>query len=614
MRTFLTRARVFFQRINQAMRIVWRASPHWALVNLVMVLVQGVLPLVSLYLLKRIVDSVTPGSPASQTAGGLPPVVLWISLAGGVALLSAVCRSLADLAGEAQGQLVADTVSDVIHEQSAAVDLAYYEDSRYFNTLHMAQAEAPSRPVSIVRDLIQVSQSAISLLGIVWLLVLYNWFLTLLVFLVAVPGALVRLRYARKLHTLRERQTEQDRRAWYHHWLLTHPTYAKEVRLFSLGALFRERYRDLRRGLRETRLTLSRHRSILELLAQSLATMAIFGALLYVALSALRKELTPGELVLYYQGFQTGFGYLRSALSAAAGLYENSLFLHNYQQFLDLGPAVVGVQPVSPVPAHCDQEIRFRGVSYSYPNTRVPALQDVDLEIGVGEVIALVGENGSGKSTVVKLLSRLHDPTSGTITVAGGDLRHLDPALWRRQVSVLFQDYACYLLSAGENIWLGNAEHPFDLQRVRRAAQAAGADAMISQLPAEYDTLLGNAFTGGQQLSIGEWQKIALARAFMREAGIIVLDEPSSALDPLAEAELFRRFRSLIHGRSAILISHRFSTVQLADHIYVLDKGHVIEHGTHLDLLRAGGTYARMYRAQARHYQSGPATPGEDSS
>ena len=603
MRTFLTRARAFSQRISQAMRIVWRVSPQWTLVNVFMVVVQGVLPLISLYLLKRIVDSVTPGSPMSRTNGGLPPVVLWILLAGGVALIAAVCRSLAELSGEAQAQLVTDAVSDVIHEQSAAVDLAYYEDSRYFNTLHMAQAEAPSRPMSIVANLIQVSQSAISLLGIVWLLVLYNWVLTLLVFLVAVPGALVRLRYARKLHTLRERQTEQDRRAWYYHWLLTLSMYAKEVRLFDLGSLFRQRYRDLRRDLRENRLSLSRHRVVLELLAQTLATVGIFGALLYVAISALRGVLTPGEMVLYYQGFQNGFAYLQSALSAGAGLYENSLFLHNYQEFLDLRPSVLPLPPVHAVPQPEEQTIRFHGVSYWYPNSVSPALQDVDLEIGAARVIALVGENGSGKSTLVKLLSRLHDPTSGIITVDGCDLRHLDPKAWRRLVSIIFQDYACYLLSAGENIWLGNVEHPFDLQAVRRAAQASGSDAMISRLPSQYDTLLGNAFADGQELSIGEWQKIAVARAFMRDAGIVVLDEPSSALDPLAEAELFRRFRSLIHGRSAILISHRFSTVQLADYIYVLEKGRIIEHGTHLDLVRAGGTYARMYRAQAQHYQ-----------
>jgi ATP-binding cassette subfamily B protein len=342
---------------------------------------------------------------------------------------------------------------------------------------------------------------------------------------------------------------------------------------------------------------------VLELLAQTLATVGIFGALLYVAISALRGVLTPGEMVLYYQGFQNGFAYLQSALSAGAGLYENSLFLHNYQEFLDLRPSVLPLPPVHAVPQPEEQTIRFHGVSYWYPNSVSPALQDVDLEIGAARVIALVGENGSGKSTLVKLLSRLHDPTSGTITVDGCDLRHLDPKAWRRLVSIIFQDYACYLLSAGENIWLGNVEHPFDLQAVRRAAQASGSDAMISRLPSQYDTLLGNAFADGQELSIGEWQKIAVARAFMRDAGIVVLDEPSSALDPLAEAELFRRFRSLIHGRSAILISHRFSTVQLADYIYVLEKGRIIEHGTHLDLVRAGGTYARMYRAQAQHYQ-----------
>jgi ATP-binding cassette subfamily B protein len=344
---------------------------------------------------------------------------------------------------------------------------------------------------------------------------------------------------------------------------------------------------------------------MVDFLAQTLASVALFTAFGFTAWQALRGVLTLGDLVMVYLGFQSGLGFLQAILRGLAGLYEDNLFLTNFYRFLDLKPKIQPLANPRSIPAHITRGLVFEGVRFTYPGTTRPALESVDLTLAPGEVIALVGENGSGKTTLIKLLCLLYQPNAGRITLDGLDLRQVDPVRWRREISVTFQDYVHYALTAWENIWLGDIEQLPDRERIEAAARRAGIDAAIQRLPKGYDTSLGSLFEAGKELSTGEWQKVALARAFMREARIIVLDEPTSSLDPLAEAALFQRFRSLIDGRSAVLISHRFSTVQMADCIYVLDGGRIVEHGSHQVLLQREGLYARMYLAQVGLYQGG---------
>jgi len=590
-------------RLDRAIRLVWTSAPGWATVNLILVVAQGVLPLAGLYLMKRLIDALQAGIAASGGSSSFRPVLVWVVLAAAVALLTAIARSLAEVAGQAQSLVLTDKVTDVLHSQSVAVDLEYYENPLYHDTLQRAQGDAAQRPVSIVNRLVQIGQSAISLAGIGGLLFAFNPLLALGLALVALPGAMVRLVYSRRLYRFEQEQTKQERRAWYYHWMLTNSYFAKEVRLFDLGSLFRTRFRALRQLLRGGRLALTRRRTLSGVLAQSVATLAVFGALVYIAYQTYKGTITIGSLVMYYAGFQLATGSVSAILGGFAGLYEDNLFLSNFYKFLDLQPKVTSPARPVPCPERIAQGIAFHDVGFAYPGTSRRVLEAVNLTIAPGQVIALVGENGSGKTTLAKLLCRLYDPDSGAVTVDGTDIRQLDPVKWRRQVSVILQDYVQYQLPVWENIWLGDAESTPDRQKIVEAAQRSGADPAIRRLPQGYDTPLGCWFEQGHELSIGEWQKVALARAFLRDSHFVVLDEPTSSLDPLAEAELFSHFRRAIQGRSAVLISHRFSTVQMADYIYVLDKGRVVERGTHRELLERNGLYSRLYLAQAAPYQ-----------
>jgi ATP-binding cassette subfamily B protein len=306
---------------------------------------------------------------------------------------------------------------------------------------------------------------------------------------------------------------------------------------------------------------------------------------------------------MYYQAFQRGQEFLREMLSGLAGLYEDHLFLRSLYEFLDLDRVVVEPRVPKAVPRPLRTGIVFDHVSFQYPTGTKKILQDITLAIHPGECVAIVGDNGSGKTTLIKLLCRLYDPTGGTITIDGVDVRDFNTADLRRHIGVIFQDYAHYYVTAAENIWFGDVEAPPEHGRIAAAARHSGADDVIMKLPQGYDTVLGKLFDHGEELSIGEWQKIALARAFMRDAQILVLDEPTSALDPNAEYEAYTQFRRLAKDRTTILISHRLSTVKMADRIYVLDDGRIAENGSHDQLVRDGGRYARLFESQARHYR-----------
>jgi ATP-binding cassette subfamily B protein len=591
------------KNIAWAFRLVWQSGPLLTVSNLVLRFMQAVLPLLGIYLIKLIVDQISAGLNEPDRMAIFREILFLVILSGCVVLLERVLSTLASLVSTSQADAVTDRMYEILHSKSIEMDLEYYENSEYYDSLHRAQREAPYRPTRIVDGMFSCGQSGISLIAIGGLLLTFHWSVPGFLLLAAIPGLLVRFRFAKRLYIWSRSRTPTERQALYFDAILTGSNYAKEIRLFALGNIFAERFDRLRNRIRRERLDLLTKRSAADLVTQGGAIIPTFALFGFLAYRAVHGVMTIGDLVMFYQAVQRGQSYLNQFVTSIAALYENNLFISNLHEFLALKPKITEVAQPKSVARPLQSGIVFQDVSFHYPGSDRAVLDRVTFRIRSGEHIALVGENGSGKTTLVKLLSRLYDPTGGVITFDGRDIRELSLRELRQRITVVFQDYAQYHLTAKENIWFGNVELPPKQDHIVTAARQAGADEAISKLRAGYDTVLGKRFEDGEELSVGEWQKLALARAFIRNAEIIVLDEPTSALDPRAEYELFKKFHELAKGRTAILISHRLSTVRMADSIYVLENGKIMESGTHDQLVSDGGNYANLFETQAQYYR-----------
>ena len=586
--------------LRQALNLVLQSGRGWLAAQIALMVLQSVTPLLALYLLKQIVDTVATGLDTPDAISRLGTLVL---MAGGVAILGISLRNLATIVSEVQSLRLSDHVQEMVYRKSLELDLEFYEKTDYHDALHRAQAEAPVRPPRVVAALAQIGQASLSLVGVTALLFSFNWLVTVALLAAAVPGLFVRTQVSGRVYKWTRLRTPIERLMRYFTLLLTSMDYAKEVRVFGLGNEFRTRHRQLRRQVMHERLQLRTRQTVQELLAQAVAVAAVFGALFFIAQRALAGDITVGDLVMYFGAFQRAQDFFRDALHGLASLHENNLFLGDFVRFLELEPKVVDPPRPRAFPSPVATGIEFDGVTFRYPGTDRDVLKNVSFSIGAGQHVALVGENGSGKTTLVKLLCRLYDPTEGAIRIDGVDLRDMRVDDLRNHLAIVFQDYARYYLTARENIWLGNVETPVDSERIATAAQRTGADAVIRGLPHGYETVLGRMFENGVDLSVGQWQKLALARAFLRETPIIVLDEPSAALDPRAEAEVFDQFHELTRDRTAVFISHRLSTVRRSDRIFVLVDGQIAEAGPHDELVERAGVYASLFETQAKHYR-----------
>jgi ATP-binding cassette, subfamily B, bacterial len=585
-----------------ALKLVWQSSPRWAVARTIVLSLQGVLPLLSLFLLKLIIDQIAVGLSASDKVAAFDRALFLLILSGCVMLLTSIFTSLADLVNAAQSYRVTDYVQELLFEKSANIDLAYYENSQYHDTLQRAQQEAPFRPNQILNRIAQVLQNGISLTGILALLLSLYWGLAGVLLVAALPALWVRLKFAKVQYHWQRKRTSLERRSMYLGALLAHDQFAKELRLFNLGDLFRRQGHEIRLQLHRENFRLMARRAIANLSAEGFAKVLTVAVFVFIAYETIQGRLKIGDLVLYQQALQRGEASLQGVLSGLSGLYEDNLFLNNLYEFLNLKPQIVDPPHPKQFPIPVRQGIEVRDISFQYADTPRQAIKGVSLKIQPGETIALVGENGCGKTTLVKLLCRLYEPTQGQILIDGMDIGDFAIADLRQEISVIFQDYAKYFFSARENIWLGNIQSNNDLD-VEKAARRSGAHAVIERLPKGYDTILGKLFEDGEELSIGQWQKIALARAFLRDSQLIILDEPTSAMDPKAEYEVFQQFRELTRDQMAVLISHRLSTVRMADRIYLMDNGRIAESGTHEELVQLNGSYAKLFESQAENYR-----------
>ncbi len=592
-------------RLRRTVSFVWKSGPVWTVANGVLIVANGALLVLFLYAIKlfgdEVAKAVEAGVDGTVSDEQQWQMLLMVGFAAGVALLQSLSQAAGRWIGEAQAQAVTDYMYGILHDKSVAVDLSYYENPGFKDKLHRAQREAPFRPRRIVSSLLDVSNNGVLLLSMAALLVSYHWAVLPVLLLSSVPGALLRLRYSSHYYSWERKATPRERLSLYTNMVLTLVDYAKELRIFGLGPMMRSRFGGLRDELRQEKLIVTRRRSVAEFVGEGLAVVGVFGVLAAMGHSALAGTISVGSLMMYWGGLQKSWASLGLMLRGVSLLYEDNLFISDLFEFLGVEPRVVSPPTPKALPPPRSSGIRFENVRFRYPHDERIVLEDVSFELAAGEHVALVGHNGCGKTTLVKLLCRLYDPTEGTIHLGDVDLRELDLAQYRGSVGVLMQDYCRYQMTMRENVWLGNiALDPRD-PRVDRAVEEAAAP--TAELPEGIESMLGSTFLGGHELSTGQWQKIALARMLVRDAPILVLDEPTSAMDAEAEEELIRKLRTQAQGRTTLLISHRLAAIKQLDRIIYLHQGRVAESGTHDELIQLGGGYAHLYELQSQHYR-----------
>jgi len=593
--------------LPRVLRLVWSTNALFTALMGLLSLLQGFTPAASVWISGLVIDSVVLGIRIHSTS----PIWLPVGLQLAVALLSNLLSTLSNIVQQLLQEQVSNKVQVLILEKSNTLDLAFFENPEFYDKLRQAADQSTYQPVSMISQTFDLFRTTVTLLSMIFLLLQLAWWLAIVALIVPIPAFISSIHYGWRGFLRMRRQSPERRLMDYFNRLMTTDTYNKEIKLFTLGSFLIGRFRRLANKLYEEDKVIVVRRYLSNFLWSSLTGVANSAIYFYVALQVVLSmgRISLGSLTRYTQAALQAGQNFQGLLNGISSAYENNLYVATLFEFLEYEPEIVSPkhpQPVDPSTEMSGLEIEFRNVSFTYagkdPETEA-ALKNVSFTIHSGEAVALVGRNGAGKTTIVKLLTRLYDPDEGEILIGGRNIKEYDLEELREKVGVIFQDYVTYFMSARENIGVGRIAEIENQALVSSAAQKSGANTVIDKLPEGYETMLGRWFEKGTQLSGGEWQKVALARAFMRDAPILILDEPTSSLDAQAEYDVFAKFRVLTKGKTAIFISHRFSTVRLADRILVLENGQIIENGPHQELVALGGHYAELFNLQAEAYR-----------
>ncbi|HET9298002.1 MAG TPA: ABC transporter ATP-binding protein [Candidatus Binatia bacterium] len=592
-----------FTHTPQAVRFVWRTN-RWATVGLGLLTLGGaLLPASQAWVGKLIVDGVVASIQTGQDAAQVRKVFIYLLLELGLFLLSAAFNHGRRLIQQLIQLQLANRIRAEIIGKALTLDLAYFEDSDFYDRLQNARREGGYKPVELINDTFLIVQNSITLISFALLMLRFSPWLVVVLLATSIPSFIAETRYSERGFRLLTRRAPETRQVNYLSRLLTEDTAAKEIKLFNLGGTLLDRYTTLFDKFFEEDKSLALSRATAGFGLGLIATLGFYGSYAWIVWYTVQGKISLGDMTLYLTIFRQGQSTFQSILAAVGNIYENNLFMANFFEFLCLEPLmkITGQKRKLSLPLRGG--IEFRDVGFRYPDSGEWALRGVNLSIRPGEKVALVGHNGAGKTTLIKLLSRLYDPTEGSILIDDIDIRDLDPLELQQRIGVIFQDFVRYHLPVRENIGFGQIDAMDDVERIAAAARKSGAQAVVEELPEGYETMLGRWFHDGHELSLGQWQKVALARAFMRDAEILVLDEPTASVDARAEYEIFQNFKALTEGKMAILISHRFSTVRMADRIAVIQEGRIAELGTHDELLSRAGTYAELFSMQAEGYR-----------
>lgn len=590
-----------FRYTRRAISLVWTTHRGITFGLGGLTLLGGLLPAAIAYVGKLIVDAIVLAA-QTGTAADQKQALIYVAVEATLVVAMAACQRGLSVLNSLLRALLGQNVNVLVLEKALQLDLPQFEDSETYDKLTRARREASSRPLSLVTRTFGLVQNGISLVSYAGLLLQFSPLAVFVLAAAGVPAFLVEAKFSGEAFRLFRWRTPETREQVYLEWVMSREDYAKETMLFRLGRKMLDRYEAIFHKLFAEDRKLTIRRGFWGYLLGLLSTVAFYGAYMWIAIATITKQLTLGEMTMYLLVFKQGQSAFSAALNAIGGMYEDNLYLSTLYEFLEeptpvrKGSADHGSKP--------GDGVRFEDVTFTYPGAERPAVRGVSLHLPPGQKIALVGENGSGKTTIIKLLTGLYHPQSGRILLDGIPLDEWDYTVLRKRVAVILQDYVRYQFTVGENIGVGDVDHMYDEPRWHSASVKGLAQPFIADLPKEYHTQLGRWFRDGQELSIGQWQKIALSRAFMAEdADILVLDEPTSAMDAEAEAHIFEHLRDVTADQMAILISHRFSTVRVADHIIVMEEGAIAEEGSHDELMETDGRYARLFSLQARGYQ-----------
>ncbi|MCH2355848.1 MAG: ABC transporter ATP-binding protein/permease [Pseudomonadales bacterium] len=567
-------------------------------------LVSGILPAAIASIGGLFVDAVASafqetGNSAQQMRS---EALYYVFLEAGLVVLMTAAQRISTVCQSILRVLLGNKINVMILEKALTLELAHFEDSEFYDKLVRARREASSRPLSLVIKTFDLFRDSILLVTIGIWLYQFSPYAVLLLGLAGVPAFLAEARFSGEAFRIHRRRSAERRLQIYLEMVLTREDGVKEVKLLQLGKLFVQRYVDIFKNIYREDKSLVLRRGFWGYVLGLLASAAFYFAYGWVGFAAIAGTITIGQMTMYIAQFRLGQNAVTSSLTAVNGMYEDNLYLSNLSEYLSHKvPEQTGSKIKGP---DSGAGILFENVSFNYPGSENPALHNINLHIRPGESLAIVGENGSGKTTLIKLLTRLYVPTEGKIFLEGLELSGWDIGTLRQKIGVIFQDFSRYQLVVGENIGIGDVKNIHQDDHVADAARKGMADVFIRDLPAGYKTQLGTWFKDGKELSGGQWQKIALSRAFMRnQADILILDEPTAAIDAKAEAEIFEHFRDLTANKISIIISHRFSTVRRADYIVVLEQGEILERGSHTELLHLDGQYATLFKLQAKGYQ-----------
>jgi ATP-binding cassette, subfamily B, bacterial len=590
--------------LARTIRLIWSVDPVLTSIVGILIIAESLLWFGTLYMLRLLIDTVA--NKPSVGDSYLSTMLNYIMIAGIVSILYNCVKSYSSYLSEYLGAKMSNNLDYRIHTHTIDLDLGYYESPEYLDILKRAREAGGMHPYLVVVSLLDILRNMLMLAAVGSVLITIDWMLLPILGLFVLPILYIRVKFSEKFYDWQRNNTAVERKASYLSNLLTGDQSAKEIRAFSLGGYLRENYISIKKTLLNEQTAMNRRRTWIEIGTMGLVTTAFFAITAYIVFGTVNGKTSVGDIAVFLVIFPQTFTVMQALAGSISKLYQANIYVANIFELFDLKNTLTTPAKFQPVPTRKNIEFTIEHLYFKYPHADAPSLVDVSIKIPPGKIVALVGLNGAGKSTLIKLLCRLYDPVKGRICMGGVDIRDLDIKEYRKQISTVFQDFIRYNVPVKDCIRYGDIDGPFREEDMKEAARNSGADEFIETFPKQYETMMGRIFDDGHEVSTGQWQKLAIARSFYSPSKLIIFDEATSALDAKSESELFNSFRERIGDRSALVISHRLSTVKHADYIYVMSDKQVMEAGTHEELIcRHNGVYAKLFQTheekQVRH-------------